>query len=95
MIFSIDKETALVAERCHLVGTPSPVERRNFGETDSEVATFFFFCGRRRCIKPAFLQKDPEEQKNYKEALLLDPDEDEELGPSVARRCRCSASRLG
>jgi hypothetical protein len=55
----------------------------------------FFFCGRRRCIKPAFLQKDPEEQKNYKEALLLDPDEDEELGPSVARRCRCSASRLG
>jgi hypothetical protein len=40
MIFSIDKETALVAERCHLVGTPSPVERRNFGETDSEVATY-------------------------------------------------------
>jgi hypothetical protein len=55
----------------------------------------FFFCGRRRCIKPAFLQKDPKNKKNYKEALLLDPDEDEELGPSVARRCRCSASRLG
>ena len=55
-----------------------------------------FFCEGSDCIKPLFLQKDPEKKGNYKELLLLlDPDIDEDDEPSAARRCRCSASRLG
>jgi hypothetical protein len=46
-------------------------------------------------IKPAILQINPEETENYNKALLLDLDGDAARKPSVARRCRCSASCLG
>jgi hypothetical protein len=55
-----------------------------------------FFAKGLDCIKPLFLQKDPEKKGNYNELLLLlDPDFDEDNEPSAARRCRCSATRLG
>jgi hypothetical protein len=50
-----------------------------------------FFAKSEDNITSTFLQKDPEEQENYKEALPQDPDRSDELHPSVARRCRCSA----
>jgi hypothetical protein len=55
-----------------------------------------FFCGKGKTgINTLFLQKDPEITQKYNEALLLGSVGADAQKPTVARRCRCSSTRLG